>query len=406
MADARLRPGRIPRRKDRLRGRVRGVLICILVLAVLCGAVLWLSRAIRARVAEKIANQYSLGKSLFEDGKYEEAAEILAALVRSVRISPHVEDALRKLGQIEEKAGRYEVARTYWQRLAEEFSDQPSVHEATYHIGLCLEKEGGQRSRAEQWYQKTISSSSAGTYTVLARCGLGRLAESDGQLEEARDLYREAFSMAREGTPEIKEAVQLLGQANVRLIFSGRKTRDSELYTVRSGDTVSSIGEKFNTTQALIMRANGIESPAALRVNKTLKITPKNFSIVVRKSDFMLTLHDNGSVFKVYPVGLGSPEHPTAAGTYVIESKIVNPTWYSPSGKVIPPLSPENELGTRWMGLEPLGPDLPHDLGIHATIDPSSIGWASSRGCPRMHQQDAEELFGLVTLGTEVTIVD
>jgi len=49
---------------------------------------------------------------------------------------------------------------------------------------------------------------------------------------------------------------------------------------------------------------------------------------------------------------------------------------------------------------------LPHDLGIHATIDPSSIGWASSRGCPRMRQEDAEELFDLVTLRTPVTIVE
>ena len=136
MSDARLRPERIPRRKGRLRGKVRGVLICMLVLAVLCGAVLWLSRAIRARVAENIANQHSLGKSLFEDGKYEEAAAVLGELVKGARRSPQVEDALRKLGQIEEKAGKYELARTYWQRLAEEFSDHPSAHEATYHIGL------------------------------------------------------------------------------------------------------------------------------------------------------------------------------------------------------------------------------------------------------------------------------
>jgi lipoprotein-anchoring transpeptidase ErfK/SrfK len=406
MSDMRLRPARIPKSRGQLRSRVRGTLICILVLVVLGGVVVWLSKAIRNHVAERIANQHSLGNSLFEDGKYDEAALVFGEMVKTARRSPHVEDALRKLGQIAEQAGNHEKARTYWQRLAEEFADRPSVHEARYHIGLCLENEGGQRSIAEQHYRQVISSSSGGTYAVLATCGVGRLAESDGELEQARDLYQEAFSMAREGTPESKEAVELLGEANVKLIFSGRKTEDSELYTVKPGDTVSSIGEKFNTTQALILRANGIDTPAGLRVNRTLKITPKNFNIVIKKSVFTLTLYDNGTVFKRYQVGLGRPEHPTAPGAYVIESKITNPTWYSPSGKVIPPLSPENELGTRWMGLKPLGPDLPHDLGIHATIDPSSIGWASSRGCPRMHQENAEELFDLVTIGTEVTIVD
>ena len=406
MGDMRLRVQRLPRRKDRVRGRVRGALVCILVLVALCGAVVWLFKANRARIAERIANQYSLGESLFEDAKYEAAAAVFAALVRSARNSPYVENALRKLGQIEEKAGKYERARLYWQRLAKEFADRPAVHEATYHIGLCLEKEEGQRSRAEQFYRTVISSSPGERYAVLATCGLGRLAEADAKLEEARDLYREAFHMARDGSPESREALKLLGQANVKLIFSGRKTNDSELYTVRRGDTVSSIGAKFNTTQALILRANGIDSPAALRVNKTLKITPKEFSIVIKKSDFALTLYEKGEVFKVYPVGLGRPEHPTTPGNYEIDSKIENPTWYSPSGKVVPPLSPENELGTRWMGLEPVGPALPHDLGIHATIDPPSVGWASSRGCPRMHQEDAEELFDLVTLRTPVTIVE
>ena len=401
-----MRAERIPIRKRETKRRVRVVLVCVLVLVVLCAAVLFLSRAIRARVAERIANQYSLGTSLFDDGKFADAAEVFSGLVRSARNSPYVEDALRKLAQIEEKADRYEKARLYWQRLAQEFADSPAAREATYHIGVCFENEEGQRSRAEEFYKRAIASGPGGSYAVLATCGLGRLAAADGRLLEARDLYKEAFQMAMEGSSESKEAVELLGDANVALIFSGRKTDDSILYTVRPGDTISSIGEKFNTTQALVMKANGIGDASALRVNKTLKITPKKFAILIRKSDFVLKLLDDDQVFKVYPVGIGRPENPTPAGSYAIETKIENPTWYSPSGKVIPPLSPENELGTRWMGLKPLGPDLPHDLGIHATIEPSSIGWASSRGCPRMYREDAEELFDLVTLGTPVTIVD
>jgi lipoprotein-anchoring transpeptidase ErfK/SrfK len=259
---------------------------------------------------------------------------------------------------------------------------------------------------AEETYRNAVALDPGGAYAVLATCGLGRLAEADGRLIEARDLYRRAFDMAKDGSTESKEAVSLLGDANVKIIFSGRKTEDSELYTVRQGDSVSSIGKKFNTTQALVLRANGLKDAGALRINKTLKITPKKFSILVDVSDFTLTLYDNGNVFKVYPAGLGKPENPTAPGRYEIKNKMVNPRWYSPSGKVYPPLDPENELGTRWMGLKPIGPDLPTDLGIHGTIDPASVGWGSSRGCPRMIPADAEELFDLVTLGTPVTIVE
>jgi lipoprotein-anchoring transpeptidase ErfK/SrfK len=401
-----LRPERTHRRKRGFGKRARAVLVYVLVLVVLGGAVLGLSKAIRSRAAAKLASQYSLGKTLFDDEKYAEAAQVFLPLVRSKSKSPYIEDALRKLGQIEENKGTYEQARSYWQRLAKEYADPSTVREATYHIGLCLEKEDTQRSRAEEIYAKTVSLDPGGMYAVMATSGLGRLAESDGRLLAARDLYRKAYHMAKEGSAESKEAVDLLGDANVRIIFSGRKTEDSILYTVKPGDTVSSIGAEFNTTQALVLRANGLEDAAALRINKTLKISPKKFTIVIDLSDFTLTLYENGDVFKVYAVGLGKPENPTTPGSYEIKNKMVDPKWYSPSGKVYPPLDPGNELGTRWMGLKPVGPDLPSDLGIHGTIDPSSVGLASSRGCPRMYPQDAEELFDLVTLGAPVTIVE
>lgn len=406
MTDMRFRPERLGTSRGVLKGKIIGALVAILVLVILGGAVLWLLKALEARATEKLVNQYALGKRLFDEGKHQDAAQALSALVRTARKSEYVEDGLRKLGEIEEKAGNYKNALLYWQRLAQEYADRPAAREATYHIGLCFEKEPGQRSKAEEFYQRTVALDTGGPYAVLATCGLGRLLESDGKIVEARDLYKKAFQMAQQGSSESKEAVKLLGDANVKIIFSGRKTDDSVLYTVKPGDTVTSLGVQFNTTQALLLKANGIADPAGVRVNRTIKITPKKFNILIKKSTFTLTLSDDTEVFKVYPIGIGAPEHPTAAGKYKIETKMVNPTWYSPSGKVVPPGSPENELGTRWMGLKPLEPGLPPDLGIHATINPSSIGWASSRGCPRMYQADAEELFDLVTLGTPVTIAE
>lgn len=42
--------------------------------------------------------------------------------------------------------------------------------------------------------------------------------------------------------------------------------------------------------------------------------------------------------------------------------------------------------------------------GIHGTNAPASIGHAASHGCIRMRQQDLEELFELVEIGTPVEI--
>ena len=82
--------------------------------------------------------------------------------------------------------------------------------------------------------------------------------------------------------------------------------------------------------------------------------------------------------------------------------KLPNPVWYkttsSGAKETIPPGDPKNELGTRWIGFKPA-------YGIHGTIDPKSIGKAMSNGCVRMHNEDVEELYDLVVVGTPVKII-
>jgi lipoprotein-anchoring transpeptidase ErfK/SrfK len=70
----------------------------------------------------------------------------------------------------------------------------------------------------------------------------------------------------------------------------------------------------------------------------------------------------------------------------------------------VPAGDPRNELGTRWMAIKPLTPGIGPDYGIHGTIDPSTIGWESSNGCPRMYPKEAEELYMLIPIGTPVVI--
>jgi len=59
-------------------------------------------------------------------------------------------------------------------------------------------------------------------------------------------------------------------------------------------------------------------------------------------------------------------------------------------------------FGERWLGLNvPWG-----KYGIHGTNKPNSIGWASSHGCIRMRNKDVIELYGMVSYGTPVVIVN
>jgi lipoprotein-anchoring transpeptidase ErfK/SrfK len=44
--------------------------------------------------------------------------------------------------------------------------------------------------------------------------------------------------------------------------------------------------------------------------------------------------------------------------------------------------------------------------GIHEAIDPSDIGKYITNGCIRMRKEDLEELYDIVTIGTQVTIIN
>jgi lipoprotein-anchoring transpeptidase ErfK/SrfK len=118
--------------------------------------------------------------------------------------------------------------------------------------------------------------------------------------------------------------------------------------------------------------------------------------IVISIPDRKLELLDGDRVVKTYDVAVGKISSPTPEGEFQIINHIQNPTYYG-TGVVIGPGS-GNPLGTRWMGLSAKG------YGIHGTNVPNSIGKAASHGCIRMRQQDLEELFDLVKVGTTVEL--
>jgi len=123
---------------------------------------------------------------------------------------------------------------------------------------------------------------------------------------------------------------------------------------------------------------------------------PERRRIVVSIPDRKLLLLEGERVLRVYDVAVGKRSTPTPEGRFAIINRVPHPTWYGPSGTVAP--GKNNPLGSRWMGLSAKG------YGIHGTNAPSSIGKAASHGCVRMRQQDLEELFEMVTVGTTVEL--
>jgi L,D-transpeptidase ErfK/SrfK len=115
-----------------------------------------------------------------------------------------------------------------------------------------------------------------------------------------------------------------------------------------------------------------------------------------------------------FAISIGKMDWNTPLGTTRIVSKAKDAPWIPPKsvreehakrGEVLPavvPGGPDNPMGRYKMALGiPGGAYL-----IHGTNRPAGIGMQVTHGCMRLYPEDIEALYGMVPVGTPVTIVN
>jgi len=221
--------------------------------------------------------------------------------------------------------------------------------------------------------------------------------EAKGDMLEAKSTYQ-TLESEFPNSNEVANWEKKIEDLNIKLLFSPVIVPNkSTLYEIKPGDTLNKIASQFKTTVEFIMRSNNLRDDKIVPGRK-IKIWTSPFSIVVDKSQNTLILKSDEEVIKTYIVSTGL-NNSTPVGNFKITNKLPNPTWFK-AGAVVPASSPENVLGSRWLGLDLSG------YGIHGTTDPKNLGKQVTQGCVRMANAEVEELYAIVPLGTEVTIVD
>lgn len=220
--------------------------------------------------------------------------------------------------------------------------------------------------------------------------------QAEGDLARAKSIYQQLI-VDFPGSDEVMKWQKKIEEINIKLLFSSIITAKSILYEIKPADTLAKIAREFKTTTDLIMKSNNLTSDKILPGRK-IKVWTAPFSIIVDKSQDTLALKADEEIIKTYTVSTGI-NNSTPVGKFKIANKIINPTWFK-AGAVVAAGSPENILGSRWLGL-----DLP-GYGIHGTTDPQNLGRQVTQGCVRMANSDVEELYTIVPAGTEVTIID
>jgi lipoprotein-anchoring transpeptidase ErfK/SrfK len=245
-------------------------------------------------------------------------------------------------------------------------------------------------------FQLPLKIKAGGITSLTGLSNQAKELEAAGNLYGAKTAYQ---GMVNEfpNSGEVAAWQKKIGDLNIRLLFSPQATPNSVMYEVKAGDTVVKIAREFKTTPELIMKSNNI-SAGKIFPGKKIKVWTAPFSILVDKSQNILIVKSNEEIIKTYIVATGA-NNSTPVGTFKVANKLPNPTWYK-AGAVVAAGSPENILGSRWLGLDLSG------YGIHGTTDPQSLGKQVTQGCVRMSNPEVEELYTYIPVGTEVTIVD
>lgn len=134
----------------------------------------------------------------------------------------------------------------------------------------------------------------------------------------------------------------------------------------------------------------------------------EGYQVIINIPQQRLFLFKDGSLHKVYPVGVGRAMTQTNIGEHKIGAKAFNPTWHIPKsiqrergdGVTSVPPGPKNPLGPVFVRLG--NPRL--GLGIHGTSNPASVPGVVSHGCVRMKSPDALEFARTIHTGSPATV--
>lgn len=122
--------------------------------------------------------------------------------------------------------------------------------------------------------------------------------------------------------------------------------------------------------------------------------------IIVNKQNNEMAFVNENRIQTVISVATGKTENLTPEGLFTITVKAKNPYYRK---KDIVGGSPENPLGTRWIGFDAEETD-GRTYGFHGTNQPESIGKKVSQGCIRMQNEAIESLYDFIPLGTKILV--
>lgn len=164
-------------------------------------------------------------------------------------------------------------------------------------------------------------------------------------------------------------------------------------YRVGHSETLVEIAQQYQVPWQLLANINQIADPTAILPGTELKVVQGPFRAEVNLSSGELTLFLGDLYAGRFPVAIGNDPAPQP-GTFTVQDKQSERTYYDPTGAAVEPGSPQNPYGSAWL-------DLGGELSIHGSSEPTR---PTERGCISLADNHASDLFGILSHGSAVTI--
>jgi LysM repeat protein len=158
-------------------------------------------------------------------------------------------------------------------------------------------------------------------------------------------------------------------------------------------ETLQEVAQAYDVPWQLLANINGIQDPLTILPGTELKVVRGPFRAEVNLTLQELTLFMGDYYAGRFPIAVGND--PLAVeGSYTIQDKQTGKTFYNRSGTPVAPGSPANPYGNFWM-------DLGNQICIHGSPDPTR---PNENGCISLAEDVADDLYGILSRGSSVTI--
>ncbi len=189
-----------------------------------------------------------------------------------------------------------------------------------------------------------------------------------------------------------EQLLQRLDALAGEVIYSRRHLLEQP-HRVGHNETLMEIAGRYEVPWQLLANINSIPDPVTVLPGTELKVVRGPFRADVNLVTNELTVFLGDLYAGRFPIAVGADPAPKP-GTYTVLEKQTARTYYDPSGTPIPANSPNNPYGTVWM-------DLGGQLAIHGSPERTR---PSKTGCVSLAGDFADDLYGILSQGSSVTI--